>query len=223
MSRKKQISYNGSRDFAPEKLQGEYSRIPYETMENMGKIILIIIVLAAIIGGAVFAFKRRKKKKEEKQNAIRRMREEALDRALANPMEEKNAESFEKQRRPFRVEYEKEDSGRTVGKSQMYQLKEITELSQKNYMFRRQELAYIGNQFGLVTVLPKTAEPSQIYCQIFFYQGENYVKSTGGEPVSLKRGKKEVAVTQNGIKLRSKDQFTVGSTRYQIEFIRGTQ
>ena len=65
---------------------------------------IIIFVIAFTLSLTIRILIKRKKAKEEKQQAVRRMREEALDRVLANPLEEKKAVSFEKKRRPFQVE-----------------------------------------------------------------------------------------------------------------------
>lgn len=184
-------------------------------------VILLVAVLASGAALAIFLIMRHKKAKEEAQHAVRRMREEALDRVLANPLEEKKAEPFEKKRRPFQVEYSKDPNHRPkeqVGRD-MYQLTEITELSQRRYMFRYQEPVQIGNQFGNIVILPQNVQPGQVYCQIFYYKNGNYLRSTGIIEVVLRRRGKAVIVNQNGLKLKSGDCFIVGKTSYQIEFI----
>lgn len=186
---------------------------------------MVILVLVLVIAAGLFLMigmmLRRKRAKEEAQHAVRRMREEALDRVLANPLEEKKAEPFEKKRRPFQVEYSKDPNSRPAERpgKDMYQLTEITELSQRKYMFRYQEPVQIGNQFGNVVILPRNVNPSQVYCQIFYYKRENYLRSTGMVEVVLQRKGKVVIVNQNGLKLKSGDCFTAGRTSYQIEFI----
>lgn len=184
-------------------------------------IIVVAFVIAVSLFLAVSIILRRKKAKEEAQHAVRRMREEALDRVLANPLEEKKAEPFEKKRRPFQVEYSKDPNHgpkEQVGRD-MYQLTEITELSQRRYMFRYQEPVQIGNQFGNIVILPRNVQPSQVYCQIFYYKNGNYLRSTGIIEVVLRRKGKAVIVNQSGLKLKSGDCFIVGKTSYQIEFI----
>ncbi len=198
-----------------------------QTIRNIHLSARQVIILAAAVCIAlglvlvIWLILRRKKTKEEAQHAVRRMREEALDRVLANPLEEKKAKPFEKKRRPFQVEYSKDPShgpAEPVGKD-MYQLTEITELSQRKYMFRYQEPVQIGNQFGNVVILPRNINPGQVYCQIFFYKNGNYLRSTGAVEVVLQRKGKTVIVNQNGLKLRSGDCFMAGRTSYQIEFI----
>ncbi|MCC8026237.1 MAG: hypothetical protein LIP16_13200 [Clostridium sp.] len=181
-----------------------------------------VVLAVFIVSLAVSWYRRRKKIKEKEQHALRRMREEALDRALANPMGEEQAEPFEKMRRPFRVEYSQGDHGQEGGGSQggMYQLTEITELSQRTYMFRCQEQTFIGEQFGTVTILPGTADPSQVQCEIFYYKKENYIKSTGKLEVLLKRKGKQAIVGLNGLKLHSGDRFYVGKASFQIDFLK---
>ena len=48
-------------------------------------IMIIIFVIAFTLSLTIRILIKRKKAKEEKQQAVRRMREEALDRVLANP------------------------------------------------------------------------------------------------------------------------------------------
>ncbi|MCI9102655.1 MAG: hypothetical protein HFG47_05000 [Lachnospiraceae bacterium] len=185
-------------------------------------IMIIIFVIAFTLSLTIRILIKRKKAKEEKQQAVRRMREEALDRVLANPLEEKKAVSFEKKRRPFQVEYSKDQNNLSnipQMDKDMYQLTEITELSQRKYMFRRQEPVQIGNQFGNVVILPRDVDPGQVFCQIFYYKKENYLRSTGILEIALKRKGKVVIVNQSGLKLRSGDCFMVGKTAYHISFL----
>ena len=183
---------------------------------------IIIFVIAFTLSLTIRILIKRKKAKEEKQQAVRRMREEALDRVLANPLEEKKAVSFEKKRRPFQVEYSKDQNNLSnipQMDKDMYQLTEITELSQRKYMFRRQEPVQIGNQFGNVVILPRDVDPGQVFCQIFYYKKEKYLRSTGILEIALKRKGKVVIVNQSGLKLRSGDCFMAGKTAYHISFL----
>ena len=192
-----------------------------------GKIWGYLLAAVGLIAAAAIAVlllagrKKNKRTKEQEHQAQRRMREEALDRALANPMGKMGAaEQFEKQRRPFKVEYspgERQTAEKSDGR--MFEISEITELSKRKYMFRCSELVSIGNQFGTILILPGTAEPDQIYCQLFYFQGANYVRSTGKKAVSLRRKGKSAVVNQNGIKLQSEDVVCVGTTMFQIVFL----
>ena len=183
------------------------------------------IIAAAVIAAAalvifIYFWRQRKKRQENEHHAMRRMREEALDRVLANPMQKDNGSVAEMQRRPFQVEYSQgEEGGKKKRSDKMFQLTEITELSQRKYMFRCRELISIGNQFGSVTILTDASEAKQVYCQIFFYEGANYVRSIGKKDIFLKRKGKKVMVNDLGIKLLSKDSFTVDKTTFQIEFL----
>lgn len=185
-----------------------------------------VFLLAAIAGFVIQVLKRYRKDREKRQYVVRRMREEALDRALANPLSEAKSEPFEKQRRPFQVQYTNGENNTVLGETQgseiqegMFQLTEMTELSQRKYLFRCQETVNIGNQFGMVAILPGTADDKQSYCQIFCYGQKNYLRSTGNKEVLLKRKGKVVIVNQSGLKLCSGDFFTVEKTSYQIHFI----
>ncbi len=194
-------------------------------IENLGiskqtLIYIGIFIAAAISSFGINMWRQKRRKKEKEQYAAQRKREEVLNKALANPHTASEQETFEKHRRPFKVEYsmgDEENAGK--GSGRMYQLTEITELSQRNYMFHCEELVSIGDQFGTVMILPRNAEEKQICCHIFFYQNENYLRSTGKIEVILKRGRKQAIVNRSGLKLRSGDQFTIGKTMFSIEFL----
>lgn len=179
----------------------------------------IVLVISMIIV-IVKLWKRRKRRKEEQEQAEHLQREDALNRALVNPDGAKRKEAFEKQRRPFHVEYS-QGSNRHSSDSdrKTFQLTEITELSKRTYMFRCDERVQIGNQFGIVTILPSDTQQEQVYCQILLYKKKNYIRSTGQVEVLLKRNGKQAIVTGNGLELRSKDTFMVGTTTYQIIFV----
>lgn len=182
-------------------------------------------IIAGIILGVlslfiwIYFWNRKKKRKRDKNHALRRMREDALDRALANPMQNNN-KSIEMQRRPFQVEYSKGDAGQNKNNSEkMFQLTEITELSERKYMFLCRELISIGNQFGSTAILSDVREAKQIDCQIYFYEGANYVRSMGRKDIILKRREKKVVINDLGIKLLSKDSFVVDQTTFRIDFL----
>lgn len=187
-------------------------------------VMVLVFLIASALSLTIRLLIKQKKVKEEKQHAVRRMREEALDRVLANPLQERQSMPFEKQRRPFQVQYAKDQNnhmpvqGNGAGQD-MFQLTEITELSQRKYMFSCQEPVQIGNQFGNVAILPRNADASQVFCQIFYYKKGNYLRNAGKVEVTLQRKGKAVLVNQNGLKLRTGDCFMVGRTAYQIEFL----
>lgn len=190
-------------------------RLNYQLIISLG-----IVLIISVITMAIRLWKKRKRRKEEQEQAEHLRREEALNRALVNPDGAKKKEAFEKQRRPFQVEYSQggnrhsSNSGRKT-----FQLTEITELSKRTYMFRCDERVQIGNQFGIVTILPNDIQQEQVYCQILLYKKKNYIRSTGQIEVVLKRNGKQAIVTGNGLELRSKDTFMVGTTTYQIIFV----
>lgn len=184
-----------------------------ERFPIIAEILLGILVLFIWI----YFWNRKKKRKKDEHHALRRMREDALDRALANPMQN-NDKSIEMQRRPFQVEYSKGDVGQN-NSEKMLQLTEITELSKRKYMFRCRELISIGNQFGSTAILSDAKEENRIDCQIFYYEGANYVRSMGRKDIILKRREKKVMVNELGIKLLSKDSFVVDQTTFRIDFL----
>lgn len=159
-----------------------------------------------------------KRRKEERQQAVRRLREDALDQMLENPLVEGN-NTFSKNKRPIKVEYIKDLKDKKEVSGGMFELKEMTELSERVYIYRNGEVVSIGYQYGGISVLPDNAEKNSICCQIFFYRGDNYLRSLNKSTVCLKRKKRKTEVNQNGIRLKSGDVFTVGKSVYQINLM----
>lgn len=178
----------------------------------IGCILLTLFILQTKL------YKRNKLRKAKQKQVVRQAREEALEHALLNPLYSAKDEPLNKTRRPFQVEYSKGEKGQpgTNQSEGMFELTEITELSKRKYMFRCQEQVLIGEQFGTIMILPETARPEQVYCQIFFYQSSNYVKAAENHTVYLKRKGKQVIVTYYGIKLKSEDFIILGQKSYQI-------
>ena len=190
-----------------------------QTLTVPAKIPLGIAIAGAVAVIAYF-LKRKKKKAENEYHALYRIREDALERALANPMQKESGRHAEMQRRPFRVEYSNGDDDHKRNEiDTMLQLTESTELSQRKYMFRCRELISIGTRLGKTAILSDTSEPGQICCQIFFYEGANYVRSINRKDIFLVRRGKTVAINDLGIKLLSNDSFTVDGTTFQIDFL----
>lgn len=163
--------------------------------------------------------KKHNKARENQRQAARRVREEALDRALSNSIGAVPAAGRGKIRRPFRVDY---SQGEKNAKKQnedvrMYQLTEITELSERRYMFRRSEQLYIGRQFGSICILPGPGASEQAYCRLFDYQNEIFVRSMGNERILLTRRGKQAVVDNNGLKLHTGDMLSIGDTIYKID------
>lgn len=184
-------------------------------------ICLAIALIFIVMIIAIRLWKIRKARTEEREQAEHLRREEALNRALANPDSETKKKALEKQRRPFQVEYSQGNDRHSSGSGGMtFQLTEITELSKRSYIFRCDERVQIGNQFGTVAILPNDIPHEQVYCQILLYRNRNYIRSTGHAEVLLKRNGKQAIVTRKGLELRSKDVFIVGPTSYQIVFAR---
>ena len=191
-----------------------------QQMKLPGILGTIVLFIAAFSSGFLCMFIKgnRKRKREEQQQAAKRLQEDALDKALANPLAE-NDKTFSNNKRPVKVEYVKELKEKKQFSGGMFELTETTELSQRTYIYRNGEVVSIGYQYGSVSVLPENVETTSMYCQIFFYQGDNYIRSLDRCPVVLRRKKNQTIVNRNGIKLINKDVFIVGKSSYQIKLM----
>lgn len=203
-----------------EKIEGRYADQSDTADESIGgKEKVYWFILAAVAGAACVIGKRMlKRRKEERQQALRRLQEDALNRMLENPLAEENG-AFSKNKRPVKVEYIKDLKDKKEISGGMFELKEMTELSERTYVYRNGEVVSIGYQYGGVSVLPENAERSSICCQIFFYQGDNYLRSLGKNDVYLKRKGRQTEVNQNGIRLKNGDIFMTGKSVYQISLM----
>ena len=181
--------------------------------------------------GAVIAFailfllikksNNKKKLQKERQNAVQRLREDALDNLLLNPEGSPVSSETGTTRRPFEVSYSVDgESGGTGAKQDgMLKLTERTELSNRQYMFRRDERMFVGFQHGKTAILMGGAEAERLFCEIFFYQKDNYIRNLSNEELVLKRKGKRVLVGKRGLKLRSGDCFIVEKNRYVIDLV----
>lgn len=165
--------------------------------------------------------KNRKKLQKERQSAVQRLREDALDNLLLNPECSPGSSEAGGTRRPFEVSYSVDgESGGTRAKQDgMLKMTERTELSNRQYMFRRDERLFVGFQHGKTAILMGDAEAERLFCEIFFYQKENYIRNLSNEELVLKRKGKRVLVGKRGLKLRSGDCFIVGKNRYEIDLV----
>lgn len=189
----------------------------------------VIVFLIRLISGY---FKKRKAKKEEERYAIRAVREKALDQAIINPRtdisEIKNKGNYTQ--RPYAVSYntgdsiqQQENSSREYaksGKKQMLQLTEQSDFVNRKYMYPREQGIIIGTQFGKIAILSSLGGDGEVpYCEIFFYKGSNYIRTSGLKEVVLERHKKKYAIDQKGMEIHDEDMILINSTSYIISFV----
>ena len=193
---------------------------------------VIGFVILFLIRLTIKYFKKRKTKKEEERYAVRAVREKALDQAIINPRtdisEIKNKGSYTQ--RPYAVSYNTGDSMQqsenlnkeSAGsdKNQMLQLTEQSDFVKRKYMYQREQGILIGSQFGKVTILSSLGGEGEVpYCEIFFYKGSNYIRTSGLKEVILQRHKKKYIVDQKGMEIHDEDMVLIDSTSYVISLV----
>lgn len=177
-------------------------------------------------------FRKRKTKKEEERHAVRVVREKALDQAIINPRtdisEIKNKGNYTQ--RPYEVSYNTGDSIQQsennnkefVGfdKKQMLQLTEQSDFVNRKYMYPRTQGVIIGSQFGKITILSSLKGDGEVpYCELFYYKGSNYVRSSGLVEIILQRHRKKYIIDQKGMEIHDEDTILINSTRYIISLV----
>ena len=182
-------------------------------MRLKGIIIASIAIVIFCIG--FFSWRRRRaKRKLDKEQMDRKIREDALDRALSNRLH--HSRSSEAQT-PFEVRYSGE---RTGGKDvEMLRLTEQSESMTKEYLFRMENVIFLGEEHGHAAIFYQRDKAHTIYCEIFPNDGAAYIracKTAGGQ---LVRGKKKAGLDTKGIKLCSGDFIEMKCGTFLVEFI----
>ncbi len=177
-------------------------------------------------------FRKRKTKKEEEKHAVRVVREKALDQAIINPRtdisEIKNKGNYTQ--RPYKVSYntgdsmqQQENSSKEYaksGKKQMLQLTEQSDFVNRKYMYPREQGILIGSQFGKITTLSSIGGDGEVpYCEIFYFKGSNYIRTSGLMEVVLQRHKKKYVIDQKGMEIHDEDMILINSTSYNVSLV----
>lgn len=172
-----------------------------------------ILIAAAFIAAAALIRWRRsvKRAKQNREQIDRKLKEDALDRALSNgPRQNSQAKA------PVEVRY----SVRTQAESSsMIRLTALTESTSKEYLFRRTEAVFLGEEYGRPAVFRERGR-NQVDCEIFPHEGALYIHACGKKRDSrLQRGKQKTSLTEKSICLRNGDKIEIHSGTFLVELI----
>lgn len=152
------------------------------------------------------------KSKQNREQIDRKIKEDALDRALSN----KTRRSGPAQSKaPIGVYYnntQKTESGR------MLRLTEQGESVTKEYLFQRTDIIYIGEEYGRSAVFQEQGR-GRLHCELFPHDGSVYVRLHGRSECRLIRGKKTAPLTAAAIRLRHGDRIETKTGVFLVEFI----
>ena len=175
-------------------------------------IIAALAVLAVIAAALFFWRKKARKRKQDQEQIDRKMKEEALDRALANGP---HRSADIRAQVPVEVHYSSRTEKETGG---MLRLTEQSGAVTKEYLFRQTERICIGEEYDGAVVFRGQGK-GRLYCELFPYRDGVCVRLCGGLPCSLVRGKRRMPLASKAVRLHSGDRIETRTGSFLIEFI----
>lgn len=186
--------------------------VQYKVLIAIGVIILIIM--------AIKLRNKKAKEKELKVIAEDKLRDQALNKALANDLygHQNNKASMESL--PYEVDYNQKQLDKRVAKKGkiMLQITECSELSKRKFMIELSENIKIGRaKENPIVIKEQGALP--VHCEIFAYHNEVYVRDFSGNKTILRRKRQNVYVDEHGLKLKTGDKLVIENTILEIIII----
>lgn len=171
-----------------------------------------IAVLFAVAVCAALLYWRRstRRAKQDREQIDRKLKEDALDRALSNGARQSGSAQT-----PVEVRYSANTQRES---SSMLRLTEQAESVTKEYLFQRAEIVYVGEEYGHSAVFRKQGQ-NKLHCELFPYQGGTYVRLCGKAECRLIRGKQTARITSKAIRLRSGDKIETQAGVFLVELI----
>lgn len=181
----------------------------------MKRYIIIIAVALLILFIVLFSIHRKRKVKKDLnwEQMNYKIQEDTLDRALSNRLHRKDTSQSHT---PFEIHY----SGAAIVSKDVKMLR-ITEKADtvfKEYLIQKGERVFLGEEYGRAAVLRKNTS-STVCCEIFFYGDAAYVKGHYDTCGQLIRGKRQIELRKEGIKLATNDVIETRYGTFVLEFI----
>lgn len=172
---------------------------------------MIVALLAAVAIIALACWRKAAAKaKQDREQADRKRKEDALDRALSNASRPSGSAQV-----PMQVHYSAH-AQKTGGA--MLRLTEQAESVTKEYLFQQAEVFYIGEEYGRAAVF-REAGRNTVHCELFPYQGGTYVRLCGSAACRLIRGKETAHITEKAIRLRTGDRIETKAGVFLVEIL----
>ncbi|MCI9332988.1 MAG: hypothetical protein HFG05_12615 [Oscillibacter sp.] len=172
----------------------------------------IALIVVILIGLVIRWRKVSAKMRQDREQIDRKIKEDALDRALSNgPLPKASV----RPQAPVEIHYDskpKKESG------SMLRLTEQAESVCKEYLFQCTATIYIGEEYGRAAVFEGRGAGT-LYCELFPHEDGMYVRLCGKAECRLLRGRQIAALTPNAIQLRSKDKIETQTGVFLVEFI----
>lgn len=180
-------------------------------MERFVAPVIAALLVAGMVGFLIRWRRAASKAKQDKEQIERKLKEDALDRALSNgPRSKIEVQS------PVEIHYTSGSSQKERGS--MLRLTEQAETVSKEYLFQQSATIYIGEEYGRSAVFQKQGKGT-LYCELFPHQDATYVRLCGRGECRLIRKKQTAPVTSKAIRLRSGDKIETQTGVFLVEFI----
>ncbi len=165
---------------------------------------------------------RREKKQAQEMSVLQKekVREEQLDQVLKNRLYQGSAAKALQNNIPYEVNFHEETpkmGGTREGIA--VQIVEKGKLSTRKYVIFISEVITIGQSNTNALVL-NDLNVAKEQCRVFKYGTDLYIQTLEDtHPVRLRRGKEEMQLSKNAVRLMDHDQIAVGDTTLQIHFV----
>lgn len=182
--------------------------------------VLVAAVVVVLVIGIIWIKSKKSKEKELRMIAEDKLRDQALNKALANHLYSKSDSEANIESIPYEVDYnQKQLSTTTSHKGRiMLQITECSQLSKRKFMVELEETIKIGRaKENPITIKAPGVLP--VHCEIFAYQNQVFIRDFSGNQTLLKRKKQNVYVDEKGLKLKTGDQVIIGDTALEITIV----
>lgn len=176
-------------------------------------ILAIFFAIVLIIIGLLIRWRTvSTKSKQDREQIDRKLKEDALDRALSNALHQ---DARSQAKTPVEIHY---NSTLQKESDSMLRLTEQAESVSKEYLFQKNSIIYIGEEYGRSAIFQDRGKGT-LYCELFPHQDGVYVRLCGKAECRLIRGKQTAPLTSTAIRLRSKDKIETRTGVFLVEFI----
>lgn len=175
--------------------------------------IVAACTLAAVLTGILTAvLRRRNHRRRDHEQINRKLREDSLDRALAN---EYASARPQRQQSPVSMRYEAEDG---KDKKPMLRITWAADSIRKEYLVPSDQQTFLGLDHGRAAVSSSADALQDVVCELFPSGGGVYVRRLSSQ-AELVRGRRRTFLDQTGIRLASGDRLEMEQGVFLIELL----
>ena len=184
--------------------------------------ILLISILVILIGYLIYYIRKYKRKKDETRKIIEdKLRDDALNRALANQVYEELGCELEPPNIPYEVDYSKNTVELNHGKDNklMVMIVEHSELSERKFIIELKDKIYIGCHKEN-NIIIKSKPIADLECTICRVDKEMYIKADVDKEVMLNRKNQHIYVQeQSEVKVKNGDMIIIKGIVLELKIV----